>query len=158
MSLEVAFPSRYNAHNFSTFLLSFNWPISRFDTCFCQALDEKKAEATKSLDLATSLLMSEQQKYEQQTNALQSLKDEQAALEAKLLQIQEQQGKVTADLEAQTIAVKVAEDKVLSCETQVTDLANTAAIADEDMASIEELRVTVQNHRDSLVDRWNGGA
>ncbi|OMO85634.1 hypothetical protein COLO4_21533 [Corchorus olitorius] len=89
---------------------------------------------------------------------LQSLKDELTELEQRRLLIQGQQKKVASELQSQIDVVDKAKGEIVSSEKLMSELEATSAIADEDMASIEGLRGTVQTHRDSLVDRWNGGS
>ncbi|OMO71575.1 hypothetical protein COLO4_28174 [Corchorus olitorius] len=72
--------------------------------------------------------------------------------------VQGQQKKVTSELQSQIDVVDKAKGEIVSSEKLMSELEATSAIADEDMASIEGLRGTVQTHRDSLVDRWNGGS
>ncbi|OMO60282.1 hypothetical protein COLO4_33874 [Corchorus olitorius] len=123
-----------------------------------QVLDEKKSETARRLELAKSVLTLEQQKHDQQVTMLQSLKDELTELEQRRLLIQGQQKKVASELQSQIDVVDKAKGEIVSSEKLMSELEATSAIADEDMASIEGLRGTVQTHRDSLVDRWNGGS
>ncbi|OMO88113.1 hypothetical protein COLO4_20436 [Corchorus olitorius] len=123
-----------------------------------QVLDEKKSEAARRLELAKFVLTLEQQKHDQQVTMLQSLKDELTELEQRRLLIQGQQKKVASELQSQIDVVDKAKGEIVSSEKLMSELEATSAIADEDMASIEGLRGTVQTHRDSLVNRWNGGS
>ncbi|OMO85831.1 hypothetical protein COLO4_21422 [Corchorus olitorius] len=118
----------------------------------------EKSEATRRLELAKSVLTLEQQKHDQQFTMLQSLKDELTELEQRRLLVQGQQKKVASELQSQIDVVDKAKGEIVSSEKLMSELEATSAIADEDIASIEGLRGTVQTHRDSLVDTWNGGS